>query len=497
MRKHQQQQILDLLQTIREAQSAALYSDCQDGALSVGSFIEDIKGEGTLTVALLEEYCELLFKASKGEIGEKSLRKHLIKIENSIRDELAPNRIEIVFLPYRLSMFDSLESIYLAAKDDPQCDALVVPIPYFELNPDGSLGLMHCDADEYPSNIPVTSWRDYDIEARRPDIVFTHYPYDNDVSNATVHPDFYSERLSRYCELLVHVPYFVAVGGAVDDYCARLPGVLYADRVIVESENVRQSYIGHYKKYDKELGWKGRFGKAEDKFIALGSPKYDKVINSKREDFTLPDKWARLIRKPDGTAKKIVLYNTHMFAWIGGGEQYFKKIRPVFEIFRDRDDILLWWRPHPNTEINFRTKRPQLLGEYYSVIREYKEGGFGIYDDTADLHRALAWTDAYYGDGSSLMAMYMITGKPIVLQDVNAADRCFDPGKVFNDADGADDTDGGSVNFIVTDSVGAYLKLDEYGKVQNQRETFSARITNPDGAAGEHIYRYIKKQNLG
>jgi hypothetical protein len=444
MRKYHQQQIAEMLRTLGEAHDEIkkaiasgqieavmqLLSDCQNAAVNIGNFIEQINGEGTKTVTLLEEYCELLYEtgvAASAESGGnaanpiKRLQKQIVVIENSVQDELAPSRIEIVFLPYNISMWDSFETIWLAAKADPQCDALVVPIPYFELNPDGSLGLMHCDADEYPSNIPVTSWRDYDIEARRPDIVFTHYPYDNDVSNATIHPDFYSERLSRYCELLVHVPYFVTVGGVVDDYCARLPGVLYADCVIVESEDARQSYIGHYKKYDKKLGWKGRFGKAEDKFIALGSPKYDKVINSKREDFTLPDKWARLIHKPDGTAKKIVLYNTHMFAWIGGGEQYFTKIRSVFETFRDRDDILLWWRPHPNTEINFRTKRPQLLGEYYSVIREYKEGGFGIYDDTADLHRAIAWTDAYYGDASSLVAMYQLTGKPIIVQNTDVS----------------------------------------------------------------------------
>jgi hypothetical protein len=397
-----------------------LLADCQSFALRIGEYIEDIEGEGTQTVSLLEEYCELLYRvgvAVSEDSGKddanpiKRLCKQLAAIQNSVQDELAPNGIEIVFLPYNINMWDSLESIWLATKDDPNCDAYIVPIPYFELNPDGSLGAMHCDADVFPANIPVTNWRDYDIETHRPDIVFTHYPYDDKASNITIHPDFYSERLRRYCDLLVYVPYFVSIG-TVEDYCAMLPGVLYADRVIVESESVRQSYIGYYGKYDREFGWKGRFGKAEDKFIVLGSPKYDKVINSKREDFTLPDKWARLIYKPDGTAKKVVLYNTHMFTWINGGEQYFKKMRSVFEAFRDRDDVVLWWRPHPNTELNFRTKCPQLLGEYYSVIREYKEAGFGIYDDTPDPHRAIAYSDAYYGDGSSVVFLFYCVGKP-------------------------------------------------------------------------------------
>ena len=71
MRKHQQRQILELLKTLESAQAESLFADCQDGAIAVGEFIEDLMGEGTETVALLEEYCDLIFKAHNGEIGEK------------------------------------------------------------------------------------------------------------------------------------------------------------------------------------------------------------------------------------------------------------------------------------------------------------------------------------------------------------------------------------------------------------------------------------------
>jgi hypothetical protein len=75
MRKHQQNQILDVLKTITQAQTAGLYGDCQEGALSLCDFIESIEddgGAGTEVVTLLVEYCELLFKASNGEIKEKN-----------------------------------------------------------------------------------------------------------------------------------------------------------------------------------------------------------------------------------------------------------------------------------------------------------------------------------------------------------------------------------------------------------------------------------------
>ena len=157
MRKHQQRQILELLQTIDQAQSMGLYADCQRGAQGLVEFIEHIEGEGTQTVALLVEYYELLFRADKGEIGEKPLREHLVQVGNSVRSELKPDKIEIVLLSYNASMADSIESIYLAAKADPDCDAYWILILYFERKSDGSFGTMHYEgADHYSDDIKCT-----------------------------------------------------------------------------------------------------------------------------------------------------------------------------------------------------------------------------------------------------------------------------------------------------------------------------------------------------
>jgi hypothetical protein len=458
MRKHQQQQILDLIQTLREAQKAGLYADCQDGALCCIDFIDEIMGEGTKTVEFLKEYCELLFKVHNGEADKDILRKSLRQIESSVQNELKSEKIEMVFFPYKASMWDSLESIYLAAKADPNCNAVVVPIPSYELNPDGSLGKMNYDGGDYPKHIPVTDWHEYDIEARCPDVIFIHYSYDNNVSNYSIHPDYYSERLRQFCQKLIYIPYFV-VGrhGIIENYCSRLPGVLYSHHVIVESERVRQEYMKYYKNYDKQQSWNGRYGKAEDKFVALGSPKFDCVISTKREKCELPDEWRDLIND-----KKVVMYNTHMWDWLKNGEQYFKKLRHVFEIFHERDDVVLWWRPHPNTESNFRVKRPELLEKYYNVIEEYKSAGFGIYDDTADLHRAIAWSDIYYGDRSSLAVMYEAVGKQVVIQNVEMTESLEE---IFSNVS------------------------KENAKQSDDSLKFS---TNKDGTAGDAIYEYAK-----
>ncbi|MBQ1941562.1 MAG: hypothetical protein II352_06700, partial [Selenomonadaceae bacterium] len=75
-------------------------------------------------------------------------------------------------------------------------------------------------------------------------------------------------------------------------------GVRNADHVIVQDEEVRQQYMMYYP--DKNVSREY----LEQKFLALGSPKFDKVRNSKKEDFQLPEAWKKIIYRKDGSQKK-------------------------------------------------------------------------------------------------------------------------------------------------------------------------------------------------
>ena len=56
--------------------------------------------------------------------------------------------------------------------------------------------------------------------------------------------------------------------------------------------------------------------------------------------------------------------------------------------------------------------------QYVQLEEQYKAEGWGIYDDSAELNRAIALCDAYYGDGSSLVQLCQKAGKPIMIQNV-------------------------------------------------------------------------------
>ena len=412
MRKYHQQQILELIKTIKTAQAAKQYGECQEAALSVCDFVDSLKGEGTKTVALLENYCELLFKAYNGEIGEKFLRKHMNKIENSVRHELKPNRIEVVFISHKASMSDSIASVYHAAKADPRCDAYWMPVPYYDRKSGGTMGAMHYEGPEH-YHFDTVDWRSYDIEARCPDIIFTFNAYDDQNFVTSIHSDFYNSRLRDLTDMLVYVPYFTSFDYDLVNYpehFASVSACIFAHKVMLQSEAMRNFYVRIFK-----AQYGNQFGRPEDKFIALGSPKFDAAINAREEDYVLPVDWIKIVE-----GKKVILYNTTVGSILKGNEQYLKKLRSVLDFFRKQKDVALWWRPHPLTEATYDTMRPILLAEYEKIVSEYKREGWGIFDDSVLLQRAIAYSDAYYGDGgSSLVLTFGITGKPVMLQNAS------------------------------------------------------------------------------
>ncbi len=449
MRKYQRQQIENRVANLHDYHQESrnhlsrndfpvtrdILGRCQKLAIEIGESIEQTEGEGTETVSFLEQYCERVYQVSEqmqemtAQKAYRYLEEILIKAENEIRR--MPVRKEVVFLPYKASMWDSLESVYLAAKEDEQCDAYVVPIPYYDKNADKSLGEMHYEGGEYPDDIEITYYEEYSFEERRPDAIYIHNPYDG-WNRATCVPErFFSRNLKQYTDLLVYIPYFILDEIEPDNqgkiesmkhFCFQ-PGVIYADKVIVQSEKMRQIYINEYLKAAKEYGLRGEYAdrkKLENKILGLGSPKLDRIRRMDKEAVELPEAWRRIIEKPDGTWKKVILYNTGIGQFLQSTSQMLVKIRAVFRIFKENQDkAALLWRPHPLMENTIKAIHPELWQEYERLAAEYRQEGWGIYDDSADMDRAVLLSDAYYGDHSSLIRVYQETGKPVMLQDVD------------------------------------------------------------------------------
>lgn len=455
MRKAQKKDILDMIQTLHEAHEEIknhidtnntvsaqdLLAQCQECAVSIGNAIETMEKEDCVTIPCIQDYCDLVYQIyealqsntdSNANKIYKNLKKQLLRIENSVKNDI-PVRKEVVFFPYKASMWDSLESVYLAAKEDPECDAYCVPIPYYDRNPDRSLGQMHYEGNEYPKNIEITDWQKYNFEERKPDVIYIHNPYDDWNLVTCVHPRYFSSNLKKYTEKLVYIPYFVLQEIEPDDqrtidnmkHFIWTPGVINADKVIVQSEKMKQIYVNEYLKAAQENGLQGNHldrKYLEEKFLGLGSPKIDKVLNTKKEDLEIPKEWLKIIQKPDGSWKKIIFYNTSIAALLENNEKMLEKMKDVFRIFKEnKDEVALLWRPHPLIKSTVSSMRPQLWIEYEKLVKWYKEEGWGIYDDTSDMDRAVVISDGYYGDSSSVVKVYQETGKPVMIQNAKGS----------------------------------------------------------------------------
>lgn len=410
---------------------------CQEFAIMLGNTIEAYGEDYAPLVQILEDYCENLYQMNERLPDEifrrktaKKIQKQLTGLQNSIKYDLPEDKKEVVFLPYKASMWDSLESVWKAADADPNCNAYVIPIPYYDKNPDGSFKEEHYEGDLYPKDVPITRYDEYDLEARRPDVIYIHNPYDECNHVTSVHPYFYSKNLRNFTDKLVYIPYFIlgeiepedqaAVDG-MKHFCF-VPGTIYADQVILQSEKMRQIYINEYQKAAEQMGLLGEHidGKfLKKKFLGTGSPKLDKVLNTRKEDLEIPEEWLKIIEKADGSWKKVVFYNTSVGALLQYAEQMLCKMESVFEIFKEnRDEVALLWRPHPLIQATIESMRPQLWEEYQKIKDRYIEEGWGIYDDSADVDRAVVLSDAYYGDGSSVVELCLALKMPTMLQNV-------------------------------------------------------------------------------
>lgn len=383
-------------------------AEYQSAVVAVGEIV-DRTGDGEeqkKLIGLLEEHCEeaycLYMAIAQGEGDGRECCQALCNSYDLIAEMLRvyPVELEVLFLPYKFSMWDSLESIYLAARADTRCKAVVMPIPYLEKNaPEREQTEAAEEEWRYEGaayeGIPIVDYHTYDLGEHRPDIIYFHNPYDQYNLVTAVAPAYYSAELKKYCRKLVYVPYFY-VGVKMPESHLRLPAYEAADVLVLPSREAVEQMR--------------RFIPAK-KLLPLGSPKLDRMIAWKHRK-EMPKDWSKMIGN-----RRTVLYNVSIGSLLKNGIYTLRKMRYVFEYFQGQEKLVLWWRPHPLLKSTLKSMRPELLESYEELEREYLQKHIGIYDTTPDSNKAVAATDAFLGDHSSLANLYGITGKPVFYLD--------------------------------------------------------------------------------
>lgn len=376
---------------------------------------------------VLGEYNKLI---NSPEYDADLIKKALDVFFQQIQEENETYRV--LFLPYKYSMWDSFASIFEAAKEDENCEVYVMPIPYYDKDQEGKLTEIHDESESYPDDVGIISWQDNQVDEIDPDVIFIHNPYDRNNLVTSIHPKYYTNKLVCKDRVVIYVPYYVSYTDdeGISVFMGRAE--YYTDYVIVQSEWYKEKFeqiLSDYKKSDDDLNDLIAFYDNGNKFVVLGNPKYDKIRSLAKYEYPLRDDWKEKLFDASGNKKFTVLLDTTLEILLEKREKLLDKIVDIIAFFEKNDYLALIWRPHPLIKPTLRNMCPELIPAYVKLVELFDRLDNCIFDDTNDMHTAIAWSDAFMGKYGSMIELYRVTKKPTIMLEIGEKTNFESDGK--------------------------------------------------------------------
>ena len=479
--------LIDLLNMVTEILKSAnkideketIVSDCLTAIDLIIGLLEEEQEKPEKSLAKLKLFRKSLTDIN--DVDELANKQQIMKLTREIRQgknilntEIDPE-INVVFLPYKITMWDSLDSIYKTALRDKKCNVKVVPIPYYELS--NNEKTFKYEGNRFPSSVPITHYSEYSLAEEEPDIIFVHNIYDQYNTITQVHEDYFTDKLKQFTNMLVYVPYHISsfVQTNTSKYLAyNIPSIMNVDKVILAGEHVKKAAI--------------RDGVPQEKLLVLGSPKFDNVVNKFKEgENVYPKEWKEKIDN-----KTVITLNTGCMYF--AEDPYFKvdQLARILSIPDFVDDTVLIWRPHPLTRISIEKYNPHLL-EYYDVLtKEYISNELLykniIFDELDDYMSCLVAADILISSDGSLFRAYMASKKKAVYVHRKISKNKIDlkENLIFSD--------GLYYFYNENESWTEMIKklIKGYDPLEKKREKLVERAyVNVDGTCGEKVYQSI------
>lgn len=396
-------------------------ADLQNLLVEFGNFVEGVKGAEYDLIANVQNLCEEVYNIFTGisnADNQIAIDKMLEDFTNdfALTKRMFEERKSVVLLPFAAKYWHTLEKVCQMYDNRPNVDVYVVPLPYYYKNYDGSFRDIQYDIDEYPANVYVWNYEEFNIEFLHPDEIIISNQYDNENPIYSVPKEWYSERIREFTGQLTWIPWF-----ATDDFCEKddreytnlryylaMPGVMCADRIWAGSETLQKTYIQYMIEFsgEKYAGlWNDKIRPVEELYIT-GDAKDLQSISSFSTDSSgsLSD------------AKQLVFF-------ISAGElaeyeyEMLDKLEAVLKIFdRYKDKInVIWFEDITMKE--YLSKCDDKLAQRYADIR--KSSGDNITFENACYEALAQNADAYYGSGSYVANLMRHLGKPVMLMSVH------------------------------------------------------------------------------
>ncbi len=381
-------------------------TDMQQLSLDLGTLIEQVKGEDRestkRTVEALEKLCEAIFDSSNTK-DIAQLEENLKEVECKT-EEYIIRRKELLFLPIGPEEWKGMSSICEDSIKDNESDVYVVPLPLLPKDPLGQVKISAEEIEnatrlkEYPEGIVYNSWKDYSLSQHCPGKIYIQNPYDSRNPYLTVPPAYYAENIRNYTDDLVFVPFSPTSEfeekDATDMYALKhyavSPGVIYSDRTIVQSENIKKHYVNKLTEFageDTRALW-------EEKIVADGFPE---VKSSSENGSILCIGINELVERGEKILDVI--------------GDYIARIRT------ENSNMPISYTFYPDDRSQWEKLNKELAEQVFRLMDQEagKEGCHKLKLIPKEADAVALNYSAYYGSASPLVPAFTIKGKPVRL----------------------------------------------------------------------------------
>jgi hypothetical protein len=327
------------------------------------------------------------------------IREQAISLSDRVRilQSIYSNGINItyrvVFFAELGQKWDSMNSVYQAFKKRNDCNVKVVLTPIFRAVQ--SNGELKTDIiyDDYltPMGISYIPYQEYNIAKEIPDIAFISNPYESVTLN-----QFWPENISKHTRL-VYLPYYTGMivnENSIQTHCG-LPVAKYAWRIISQSQKIKEIHERYAPNKGKNV-------------LVTGLPKWDDIFINSVESFENESNWKEKLQ-----GKTIFLWNSH-YDVNSETSTLLEYGQAIINIFTNRKDIALIWRPHPMTGTIFKLYLPHLASFWEELIDIINSSDNMIFDTNTSYKWAFQYSNALISDWSSILTQYLLTQKPIL-----------------------------------------------------------------------------------
>lgn len=268
-----------------------ILSECQNLAVDLGTLLEEVKGEENpdvkKIVSGIEAYCESLYEVyelmgTADNLEKPEFAKHILDlkcawetVKQTVNEEL--QKKVVLFLSTGRKQWGGFKKLYEMSIADEKNEVYVIVLPVAFKDIYGRTTFQDAERTMDTGFLPGVvqlSWKTVDIHLLHPDIIYIQNPYDGENPCLTIPPQFYSKQLRDDTDLLIYVPPYCVGEFGKEDYCdvynmkhyVTAPAVMYADRVLVQSENMKEMYIWKLTEFAGEQTrdiWEGKLETAE------------------------------------------------------------------------------------------------------------------------------------------------------------------------------------------------------------------------------------------